>query len=131
MSETETPDAALAEALARSATLEARLAELEATTRARLIDSGLRAAASQAGMVDPDGLKLLDTSTVSLDEQGGLLGADALMAAARQARPWLFRPTHTAPTTQPPPPLAPRHKPATEMTHAEWQAARRALLRRV
>ena len=75
---------------ARAAVLEARVAELEAATRAAVIGGELKAEAVRAGMVDLDGLKLADLSAVTLDDRGAVVGAAAVMAALRRAKPWLF-----------------------------------------
>ena len=58
--------------------------------RGRLLQAELRTAAVRAGMVDLDGLKLLDTSQVTLNDRDEVVGAEALMAQMRRAKPWLF-----------------------------------------
>lgn len=125
---TQSPE--LAEAVARAATLEARIAEIEAQSRLQVMQAELKAEALRAGMVDLDGLKLLDTSSVAINERGEVAGAAALMAAARRAKPWLFAAAHSSSPAAVPPPAAARTRLATEMTHAEWQAGRKELLRR-
>ena len=50
-----------------TAALEQRLAALEASLRERLLRAELKAHAVRAGMVDLDGLKLLDTSALVLN----------------------------------------------------------------
>jgi hypothetical protein len=42
-------------------------------------------------MVDMDGLKMADLSTVKLNDQGELEGASELMAALKVAKPYLFK----------------------------------------
>lgn len=54
------------------------------------LDYALRDAAREAGMRDVDALKMLDTSGVSLDDGGKLVGADAVFKAAKAAKPYLF-----------------------------------------
>jgi hypothetical protein len=115
---------------ARAAALEARIAEIEATTRAQVIRAELKAEAVRAGMVDLDGLKLVDTSAVTLDERGEVKGAAEVMAAMRRNKPWLFGAVSSSSGAAAPAPAAPRARLAGEMTYAEWQAARRELLRR-
>lgn len=116
---------------ARVAALEQKLAELEAQGRARLIQTELRHAAERAGMVDLDGLKLIDPAAVKLGPAGEVEGAAALMAELKQRKPWLFgaaassSSTAAAPGSEPP-----AAKPAMQMSEAEWRAARAALLRR-
>lgn len=114
-----------------AAALEQRLAALEASLRERLLRAELKAHAVRAGMVDLDGLKLLDTSALVLNDQDEVVGAAELMAATRRAKPWLFGGASTSSSAAAPPAQAPRPKLATEMDEAEWRAARSELLRRV
>ena len=128
MSETTTepaPDAA-----ARAAELERKLAALEAQAHARIVRAELKAEALRAGMVDLDGLKLLDIGGVTLNEAGEVEGAEALMRDLRRGKPWLFGAASSssiagAPAAQPPKPRL-----ATEMTFDDWQRARAELLKR-
>ena len=122
----ETPD----DPASRIAALEARLAQTEADANARVLRAELRAEAVRAGMVDLDGLKLIDTASLTLGAEGEVAGASALMREMRRAKPWLFHggsssSTAAAPATQPP-----GRKLATEMSEDEWRAARAELLRR-
>jgi hypothetical protein len=114
----------------RVAELERRLAELEASTTARLIRAELKAVAVRAGMVDLDGLKLIDTADLKLDADGNVKGAGEVMRELRRAKPWLFGGASTSSSASPPPAQPPRPKLATEMNYDEWQAARAELLKR-
>ena len=120
----------MSEDAARAAALEVRIAELEVSTQARILSAELKAAALRAGMIDLDGLKLVDTSSVTLNEKGELVGAAALMSATRRAKPWLFGPASSSSSAAVPPAQAPRAKSASEMSHDEWQAGRKELIRR-
>ena len=115
---------------ARAVELELRLAELEATTTARLIRAELKTEAVRAGMVDLDGLKLIDITSLKLDDEGNLAGAAEVMRQMRRAKPWLFGGASTSSTSSAPPTTPPRPKLATEMTDDEWRAARAELLKR-
>ncbi len=115
---------------ARLLELERRLTEQEATHQARLVQSELKSHAVRAGMVDLDGLKLLDASKVKLTPAGEVEGADRLMTDLRRAKPWLFHAANSSTPATPPPSTPPAAKRATTMTHDEWQAARAELLRR-
>jgi hypothetical protein len=129
MDETETDDAI--EALRqRAETLERELRETTAEAERRLIRAELKAEAVRAGMVDLDGLKLLDLSAVRLGAGGEVEGAAALMSQLRRGKPWLFGQASTSSSAAPPPSAPPRTKLATEMNEEEWRAARRELLRR-
>ncbi len=119
MDNTESPGDALAEAQARAMALEQRLVRAE-----------LKAEAVRAGMVDLDGLKLLDISAARLTEAGEVEGAGALMAQLRRDKPWLFGGASSSATASPPPAAPPVAKKATEMTDAEYRAARADLLKR-
>lgn len=114
----------------RVAELEARLAEVEAAAQARIIQAELRAEAVRAGMVDLDGLKLLDASGLALGADGAVEGAAALMRQMRQAKPWLFAAASSSSTAAAPATEPPQAKRASEMSEEEWRAARADLLRR-
>jgi hypothetical protein len=91
----------------------------------RVIRAELKAAALKAGMVDLDGLKLLDLSSVKLNDNGEIDGADALMAAAKTSKPYLFGAVgNTSNPQTPPTPKAPEVKSAKDMTPEEYRAER-------
>ena len=114
----------------RAESLQRRLDSEAAAGRERLIRAELKAHAIRAGMVDLDGLKLLDPGALSLDEAGEVPGAGALMAALKRAKPWLFGGSGSSPAAVAPAvtPLAARG--AMEMSVEEWRRARAELLRR-
>jgi hypothetical protein len=114
---------------ARAESLERRLADTERDTRARLIRAELRVEAVRAGIVDLDGLKLLDINDAKLTTEGELENAGQLMAQLRRAKPWLFGNTSSSSPTSAPPAQPPRQKLATEMTDDEYRLAREALLK--
>ena len=108
------------------------LAAENAGLRARLVQAELRTEALRAGMVDLDGVRLIDPALVKLTEGGALEGGAALMARLRQDKPWLFGRAGgssssgaSAPAAAP---AAPRS--AMDMGVEEWRAARAELLRR-
>jgi hypothetical protein len=115
---------------ARTAELERKLAEVEEAAHGRIVRAELKAAAVRAGMVDLDGIKLLDTGGIKLNAAGEIEGAAALMRDLRKAKPWLFGGASSSSTAAAPGPRAPENKLATAMTFDEWQAARRELLKR-
>jgi hypothetical protein len=114
----------------RAATLQRRLAEVEALSRERLIRAELKAEAVRAGMVDLDGLKLVETRALTLDESGNVPGAAVLMQSLRRAKPWLFGAVNASSLATPPPAEHPPVQLATKMSTKEWLAARAELLRR-
>jgi hypothetical protein len=133
MSETDTPagpDAdPVAELRARADMLERRLAEAEQEASARVLRAELKVEAVRAGIIDLDGLKLLDLKNVELTPEGELANAAALMAQLRRAKPWLFVGASSSSLATPPPAQPPRQKLATEMTDDEYRAARAAILK--
>lgn len=103
---------------------DAKIAEREKTAEQRIIRAELKALAVKAGIVDLDGLKLVELDKVKLDDKGEVEGADALIEGLKKAKPYLF----TAPgssSTQPPPGHSEnKPKSAMEMDDAEYQKAR-------
>jgi len=55
-----------------------------AALRARLVQAELRTEALRAGMVDLDGVRLIDPGAIRLTEAGGLEGGAALMTRLRR-----------------------------------------------
>lgn len=95
----------------------------------RLILAELRHEGLRAGMVDTDGVRLLDLSNLHLSADATLPEAPALIAGLRAAKPWLFTRSTSSPAAPPSNiPQAPRR--ATDMTADEWRLARAELLRR-
>jgi hypothetical protein len=118
-----------AEEAAAAAKVKAETGVKAAQTAAneRVIRAELKAAAIKAGMVDLDGLKMLDLSTVTLDDKGEVIGADALLDAAKKAKPFLFGAAVTGSTQTVPKPGEPTDKLAKDMTPAERAALRKKL----
>ena len=114
---------------ARCEQLERELVQVKQKAESGIVKAHLQAEAARAGMIDLDGLKMLDLSRVTVTDDGEVQGASALMDRVRKEKPWLFgRPFTSAPGGAPPS-QPPRQKLATEMTDAEYQAAREAILR--
>ena len=99
--------------------------------RARLVQSELRTEAVRAGMVDLDGVRLVDVSGLVLGADG-IEGGAALMARMREAKPWLFGRAGGSSSNagRAPVAVAVKAKTAMEMSEEEWRAARAELLRR-
>jgi hypothetical protein len=128
MSENDPPDA---ESLRiRAEALERQLQEAMATHQAAMVRAELKAEAVRAGMVDLDGLKLVDLADVRVNEAGEIEGAAALMQKLRRAKPWLFGERHSSSPAMVPPAQPPQARRATEMSLDEWRAARAELLKR-
>ena len=133
MPENDTPiepvDSQIAELRAHAEDLERRLQESEQDARSRLIRAELKVEAVRAGMVDLDGLKLLEPEQVQLNSEGEVENAGQIMAQFRRDKPWLFGGTSSSSPTNAPPAQPQRQKLATEMSDKEYRAARAALLR--
>ncbi|MDE2353839.1 MAG: hypothetical protein KGL17_02340 [Betaproteobacteria bacterium] len=117
-------------AKAAQAAADAKVADAAKAANDRVIRAELKAAALKAGMVDLDGLKLADLSTVKINETTGEVeGAEALMEAMKKAKPYLFGAASTSHGGTPPKPGDPKPKSATEMTAEEYAAARQKAIR--
>jgi hypothetical protein len=115
---------------ARAEAAERKLAEMEAVTHARIVRAELKAEAVRAGMVDLDGLKLLDVAGIKVAESGEVEGAATIMRDLKKAKPWLFGGGFSSSTAGAPPVQSQKTRLATEMDYAEWQKARTDLLKR-
>ena len=114
----------------RAENLERQLAEVEQRTETRLIRSELKSEALRAGMIDLDGLKLIELTEVKMGANGEVEGAPALMTRLRKIKPWLFGTPSLSSTAGAPPMQSVRAKLATEMTDAEYRVARESRLKR-
>ena len=126
-SEHEAAATAAKEAAEKAATdADAKTKDVQTAADQRVIRAELKAAALKAGMVDLDGLKLADLSTVKLNDAGEVEGADALMDAMKKTKPYLFGAASTSTGTKPPPSASPGAKKATDMSKEEYAAAKKA-----
>ena len=110
--------------------LEQLLKQSNEAARGRIMQAQLSAAAIRAGMVDLDGLKLLDLSEAKANDWGEVEGVDQIMAEMKHQKPWLFRGGSSSSRANPPPAQPVRTKLAAEMTAEEYRIARAELLRR-
>lgn len=116
---------------AHADSLEQKLRELTEKHRAQILHAELRAEAIKAGMVDLDGLKLVQPDGLTVDEHGGVTGADVVIENLRGRKPWLFGDRHSSSTGTPPKALAQERKLATQMSYDEWRRARADLLKKL
>jgi len=114
----------------RAADLELQVQHLAQQARSNLVMAELKTEAVRAGMIDLDGLKLIDPSGLTVTDQGAVIGSAALMDRFRREKSWLFAAASSATSAVPPPSQPPRAKQATEMTAEEYRAARAAIIRR-
>jgi hypothetical protein len=114
----------------RTADLERQLDEIRRTHDERIMRAELKAEAVRHGMVDLDGLKLMDTEGLALTDKGEVAGAGGAMARLKRAKPWLFGSPNSSSSAAPPPSAPPRQKTALEMNEDEYRRARGDLLKR-
>ncbi|MDE8344820.1 MAG: hypothetical protein POH28_01405 [Acidocella sp.] len=115
----------------RAEAAEAELGRMRVARDERLIRSELKAEAIRRGMVDLDGLRLLDMDAIKMTEAGEIADAGAVLEQLRVDKPWLFgRGGSSSTAASPPRPEPARTRHANELTHDEWMAARAVLLRR-
>ncbi len=129
MDDTLVTETTIAELMARCEQLERELIQAKQKADSGIVKAHLQAEAIRAGMIDLDGLNMLDTSHLSVTEGGEVTGVAGLMDKVRKDKPWLFGKPSTSAPGGAPPSQPPRHKLATEMTDAEYKTAREAIIR--
>lgn len=78
-------------AIKRAEAAEARAQELETRHREITVRSAVQAAATQAGIIDPDAAyKLIDTGKITLDDSGNVNGVTEAVKALVDAKPYLI-----------------------------------------
>jgi hypothetical protein len=116
---------------ARAEMAEAALATAQAQLTDKLMRAALKTEAIRAGMVDLDGLKLLDLAQIAVDDNGDVVEAAAVFAKLKRTKPWLFAgAASSSAAANAPRPEPPRPRQASELSHEEWLAARAALIKR-
>ncbi len=120
----------LAALQARADMLEKQLLETEARTQNQLRQSELKSEAMRAGIVDIDGLRLLDAEAWMPARDTPAIDAAEVIGRLRRAKPWLFGATQSSSAANPPAAAPVRRKLATDMSLDEWRAARADLLRK-
>ncbi|MGO9818908.1 MAG: hypothetical protein ACLPJJ_10180 [Acidocella sp.] len=115
----------------RAESAEAALSQMQAEMAARVARAELKAEAVRAGMIDLDGLKLIDAASIRLNQNGEIEDAASLLARMKREKPWLFGAgASSSAAANPPRPEPPRTRHANELSHEEWLSARAALIRR-
>jgi multidrug efflux pump subunit AcrA (membrane-fusion protein) len=103
------------------------IAKLRDEFQARIVIASLRTEAVRAGMIDLDGLKMVDVSSVRLGNDDRIIGGRKLMDDLRRNKPWLFGATSSSSAAVAPASQPVRNKTALEMTDDEYTAARAAV----
>jgi hypothetical protein len=114
---------------ARADLLEQRLNDFQQQSNIRLVHAEMKSEAIRAGMIDLDGLKLLDLSAITLNEKCEVDDAAGLMSRFKKTKPWLFAAPSSSNPLSAPQAQSPRQKHATEMTNTEYAIARAALIK--
>ena len=114
---------------ARADALEQQLRDVELQATAQLRQSELRSEAVRAGIVDLDGLRLLDPAVFTGRSSDGFDPA-LVIGDLRRSKPWLFGAASSSSIGPVPAVVPARRRLATDMTVEEWRAARADLLRR-
>lgn len=104
-----------------------QVAEVNSKADQRIIRAELKAVAIKAGLIDLDGLQLADLSAVKLNDKGEVEGGEAAIEALKKAKPYLFGQASTSSGKNPPPADPPSNKKVSEMTEAEYAAAKKAI----
>lgn len=112
-----------------STAAEAKVAAANIAASERLLRSELKAAAIKAGITDPDGLKLADTSKLKLNDAGEIEGLDAFMAEFKTAKPYLFGAAggNTSPPGGKPPPKNNEPVDAAKLSKEDYAKAKAQL----
>jgi|ERR1700722_17723480 hypothetical protein len=98
--------------------------------QSRLILANLQTEAVRAGIVDLDGLKLINLAEAQLGPDDKVVGGRKIIEELRRNRPWLFGTSSSSSAAEAPASKPIRQKTALEMTEAEYLTARAALTRR-
>lgn len=94
---------------------------------ARLLQANLRTEAVRAGMIDLDGLRMIDPTTVKLDKDGSIVDGKDLMLRLQKKKPWLFGSMSSSSIVPPPSSTPVRQKSAMEMSDEEYASAKSAI----
>jgi hypothetical protein len=103
------------------------ISKLRNEFQSRLVVANLKTEAVRAGMVDLDGLRLIDISAVRLGNDDKVIGGRKLMDDLRRTKPWLFGVASSSSAAVAPASQPVRQKTALEMTDEEYAAARTAV----
>ncbi len=123
------PQDAMATLKARADALEEQLRQVEASSARRLREAELQAEAMRAGIIDIDGLRLINPEVMAALPGRDFQAAD-IVGQLRRDKPWLFVAASSSSTQTTPATTATRTRLAMDMSVEEWRTARAALLRR-
>lgn len=107
---------------------ETKTAELEAKAKETTKIGKLEVQALKEGMIDLDGLKLADTSKVTLDEKGELVGTEDFFKTLKESKGYLFGKVNTTNIDRVPKPGSPDPVDAKNMKQEDYEAAKSKLI---
>ncbi len=116
--------------ISNSNSLTEEIEQLRSDFQSRLVVANLRTEAVRAGMIDLDGLKLINLSDTKLGADDSIVGGREMMDRLRRTKPWLFGTSSSSSTAAAPASQPVRQKTALEMTEDEYVTARAALTKR-
>ena len=122
--ETETPQHSVDDLRVRLERLESESQETRRQNNHRAVLAELKIEAMRANIIDLDGLQFLDTTKVSLCEDGTLDGGVDEINRLKRAKPWLFAPPSSSSVANVPLSNPLRQKHAKDMSDAEYRVAR-------
>jgi hypothetical protein len=111
--------------------LEQQMQEMRRDADKRVLQANLQMEAVRAGMIDLDGIKLIETAGIRMTEDGKIAGGADLMQRLKRDKPWLFSARSSSAPAEAPPHQLPQPKLAIEMTDEEYRVARAQLLKRL
>lgn len=113
------------------------IAAAQENARSRVLQAELKTLAIRSGIVDLDGLRLAELDTLSINDAGEVQGAEEVIAALRQRKPYLFSVEKgslasgtTAQLQRPPSPAQPSVVDARSLSREAWHAERERLIGR-
>lgn len=109
--------------------LQRTIADVKQEMMSRLVASEIRTEAIRAGIVDLDGLRLLDLDKMHIGDDSSIQGAAQIIDRLKARKPWLFQTASSSSAMPAPPAHPPSQKRATEMTEAEYRIARAQVLK--
>ncbi len=116
--------------LAQVEQLQLELVRTEQLAKERVKHAELKTEAVRAGIVDLDGLKLLDATQAEFTPEGQLVNAGRLIAQLKHDKPWLFGMTSSSSAVSLPPAQLPmERKLVIDMTEQEYKEARAKIIK--
>jgi len=105
-----------------------KTAELEAKAKETSKIGKLEVAALKEGMIDVDGLKLADTSKITVDDKGNLVGTEDFFKGLKESKGYLFGKINTTNIDKVPKPGDQTSVDAREMKKEDYEAAKNRLI---